>query len=113
MDSVYVSHLGSVDEFFPKFERHLVGYDHKVIIGTVLLCPHPYWASRTGIWNWADDNYPGAVQILDFYHEKLVLFARHQYKDEEIRLDWIKRQSDKLLDNGLGRCPFRPQILQS
>ena len=25
MDSVYVSHLGSVEEFFPKFERYLVG----------------------------------------------------------------------------------------
>jgi len=33
IDSVYVSHLGSVDDFFPKFERHLVGYKSKVIIG--------------------------------------------------------------------------------
>ena len=93
MDSVYVSHLGSVEEFFPKFERHLVGYDKKVIIGD----------GAKWIWNWVDDNYPGAVQILDFYHakEKLVLFARHQYPEEEIRLAWIKRQADKLLDNGL------------
>lgn len=22
------------------------------------------------IWNWAEDNYPGAIQILDFYHAK-------------------------------------------
>jgi len=71
----------------------LVDYDNKVIIGD----------GAKWIWNWADDNYPGALQILDFYHakEKLVLFARHQYKDEGIRLDWIKRQSDRLLDNGL------------
>lgn len=93
MDSVYVSHLGSVEKFFPKFERHLTGYKNKVIIAD----------GAKWIWNWAEDNYPGAIQILDFYHakEKLVLFARHQYKDEELRLDWIKRQSDKLLDNGL------------
>lgn len=93
MDSVYVSHLGRVEDFFPKFERHLVGYNHKVIIGD----------GAKWIWNWADDNYPGATQILDFYHakEKLVLFARHQYKDEKVRLDWIKQQSDKLLDNDL------------
>ncbi len=93
VDSVYVSHLGSVDEFFPKFERHLVGYDNKVVIGD----------GAKWIWNWADDNYPGALQIVDFYHakEKLVLFAKHQYSDEEIRLEWIKRQADKLLDNRL------------
>lgn len=93
MDSVYVSHLGSVDEFLPKFERHLVGYDNKVIIGD----------GAKWIWNWAEDNYPGAIQILDFYHakEKLVLFARHQYRDEAARLDWLKQQSDKLLDNQL------------
>jgi len=93
MDSVYVSHLGSVDEFFPKFERHLVVYKNKVIIGD----------GAKWIWNWAEDNYPGAVQILDFYHakEKLVLFARHQYPQQDIRRKWIKEQSDKLLDNGL------------
>lgn len=93
MDSVYVSHLGSVDEFFPKFERHLVGYSNKVIIGD----------GAKWIWNWAEDNYPGALQILDFYHakEKLVLFARYQYPDEATRLAWIKEQADKLLDNGL------------
>ena len=93
MDSIYVSHLGNVEEFFPKFERHLVGYRNKVIIGD----------GAKWIWNWADDNYPGAIQILDFYHakEKLVLFARHQYEGEPTRLDWIKEQSGKLLDNGL------------
>jgi hypothetical protein len=92
-ESVYVSHLGSVEEFFPKFERHLVGYNNKVIIGD----------GAKWIWKWADDNYPGALQILDFYHakEKLVLFARHQYPEEQTRLDWIKDQSDKILDNGL------------
>jgi len=92
-ESVYVSHLGSVDDFFPKFERHLVGYANKVIIGD----------GAKWIWNWADDNYPGAIQILDFYHakEKLVLFARHQYRNEQTRLDWIKEQSDQLLNNGL------------
>ena len=93
MDSVYVSHLGSVADFFPKFERHLAGYNNKVIIGD----------GAKWIWNWADDNYPGATQILDFYHakEKLVLFARHQYPDQATRLGWIKEQSDKLLDNQL------------
>lgn len=93
LNSVYVGHLGSVDDFFPKFERHLVGYQNKVIIGD----------GAKWIWNWAEDNYPGARQILDFYHakEKLVIFARHQFKEEQDRLEWIKQQTDKLLDNRL------------
>jgi hypothetical protein len=93
LNSVYVGHLGSVDDFFPKFERHLIGYDKKVIIGD----------GAKWIWNWAEDNYPGATQILDFYHakEKLVLFARYQFKEDQERVQWIKQQADKLLDNQL------------
>lgn len=93
MGSVYVAHLGGVGGFFPKFEQHLTGYGNKVVIGD----------GAKWIWNWAEDNYPGALQILDFYHakEKLVLFARHQYKGEHTRSNWIKEQSDKLLDNRL------------
>jgi len=90
--SVFVSHLGSVDKFFPKFERYLVPYKNKVIIGD----------GAKWIWNWAEDNYPEATQILDFYHakEKLVLFAKHQFNDDNKRLNWIKEQADKLLENG-------------
>lgn len=91
--SVYVSHLGSVNDFFPKLERHLVGSHRKVIIGD----------GAKWIWNWADDNYPAAQQILDFYHakEKLVLFARHQWKCEQQRREWIEEHSDQLLNNEL------------
>ncbi len=93
MGSVYVAHLGGVEGFFPKFERHLTPYGNKAIIGD----------GAKWIWNWAEGNYPGAQQILDFYHakEKLVLFARQQYKEEHTRSRWIKEQSDKLLDNRL------------
>jgi len=91
--SIYVSHLGSVDDFFPKFERHLVAYKNKVIIGD----------GAKWIWNWAEDNYPGAMQILDFYHakEKLVLFAKYQFRQEVNRQNWVKEQLEKLLDNRL------------
>ncbi|MCR9286208.1 MAG: hypothetical protein NXI23_02340 [Bacteroidetes bacterium] len=82
-----------MDEFFPKFERHLVGYNNRVIIGD----------GAKWIWNWAEDNYPGAIQVLDFYHakEKLVIFARHQFKNHPVRLAWVKEQSEKLLNNQL------------
>jgi hypothetical protein len=64
-NSVYVSQMGGVETFLPKLERHLVGYENKVILGD----------GAKWIWNWAGDNYPRAMQILDFYHakEKLVL----------------------------------------
>lgn len=91
--SIYVSHLGGVDGFFPKLERHLVDYPQKVIVGD----------GAKWIWNWAEDNYPGAVQILDFFHakEKLVEFALLQYKDESQRSEWIDKQLDRLRNNEL------------
>lgn len=89
--SVYVSHLGSVDKFFPKLERHLTHYKRRVIIGD----------GAKWIWNWAEDNYPGATHILDFYHakEKLVLFAHAQFIDDKLRVAWIEEQMERLLNN--------------
>lgn len=87
--SVYVSHLGGVDPFFVKLERHLVPYKKKIIIGD----------GAAWIWKWAEDNYPGATQILDYYHakEKLVLLAKYQFANEKERKDWILHQCDYLL----------------
>ena len=91
MKSIYVSHMGGVKEFFPKLERHLVYYRNKVIIAD----------GASWIWNWADDNYPGAIQILDFYHakEKLVLFAKYQFKEQDERQEWIQSKTMELKDN--------------
>lgn len=88
VESVYVSHMGSVHEFFPKLERHLVGYNNKVMIGD----------GAKWIWNWVESNYPGATQILDFYHakEKLVILAKHQFRDNQERKLWVKQQTDRL-----------------
>jgi hypothetical protein len=90
-DVVYVSHLGSIDNFFPKFERHLVGYNNKVILGD----------GARWIWKWAEDNYPGATQILDFFHakEKLVIFAGHHFKDDDKRKEWLEENQVRLLNN--------------
>lgn len=105
MKSIYVSHLGSVSDFFPKLERHLPDYHNKVIIGD----------GAKWIWNWAEDNYPGATQILDFYHakEKLVLFAKYQFKDEQKRRKWIKAQCEKLRNNELDGVMKSIQKLKS
>jgi hypothetical protein len=95
MRSVYVSHLGSCDDFFFKLERHLTPYKKKVIIAD----------GAPWIWKWVEDNYPGATQILDFYHaaEKLVLFAKHHFVDEDKRKDWMSKQKEKLLNNDVAQ----------
>lgn len=89
--SLYVSHLGSVDKFLPKLERHLTHYHNRVIIGD----------GAKWIWNWAEDNYPGATHILDFYHarEKLVIFAGHQFSQDDVRKDWMDQQCQRLLND--------------
>jgi hypothetical protein len=93
VESIYISHLGGVDAFFPKLERHLTPYKKKVIIGD----------GAKWIWNWAEDNYPGATQVLDFYHarEKLVYIGQHFIKNESKRKKWIEEQSNMLLQDGI------------
>lgn len=93
VESVYVSHLGSVEAFFPKLERHLCDYENKVIIGD----------GAKWIWNWVESNYPNATQILDFYHakEKLVLLSNHHFKDDTERKKWVTEQSGKILEDGV------------
>ena len=80
--------MGSVHEFFPKLERHLTRYNNKVIIGD----------GAAWIWKWAEDNYPNATQIVDFYHakEKLVLFSNQQFRNQAIKDNWLDRQLERL-----------------
>jgi hypothetical protein len=69
----------------------LVPYKKRIIIGD----------GAAWIWKWAEDNYPGAIQILDYYHakEKLVIFSRILFTDEEKRKNWLDDQCKKLLDD--------------
>ena len=116
MDSVYVSHMGSVKEFFPKLERHLVSYDNKVIIAD----------GAPWIWNWVESNYPGATQILDFFHakDKLVIFAKYQFQDKNERKEWLTNRYDELMNDQVekvitmvksmrSRCPSATQAKQT
>lgn len=92
-NSVYVTHLGNKNEFFNKLERYLIHYPRKVIVAD----------GAKWIWNWAEDNYPGSTQILDFYHalEKLARFSQCQFTQEDHRRSWMKNQKNKLLENKL------------
>ena len=92
INTVYVSHLGSIKEFLPKVERHLSLVKNK----KVFVADGAKW-----IWNWVNDNYPGAIQILDYYHavEKIELLAKHQYIDNEKRKLWLDTQKGLLLND--------------
>ena len=90
-DSIFVSHLGNCHDFFLKFERHLVGIKKLVILGD----------GAKWIWVWVENNYPGAIQILDIFHalEKLAMFAKQHYKNEQEMKTWLEVQKTKLLEN--------------
>lgn len=93
VETVYCSHLGSIDDFFPKLERHLTSYKHLVVVGD----------GASWIWNWCEDNYPGCVQILDFFHakEKLVLLGNAHFRDPDKRRNWLDAQVELLRDDGV------------
>lgn len=96
MDTIYVSHLGGVDRFLPKVERHI-----SLVKGRkVFIADGAKW-----IWNWVEDNYPGAIQILDYYHaiEKIEELAKHQFIDKTKRRKWLNVQKELLMDDGVNQ----------
>jgi len=92
VDTVYVSHLGSINEFLPKVERHLSYVKNK----KVFVADGAKW-----IWNWINDNYPGAVQILDYFHaiEKIEHVAKHQFSEFDQKKKWLDAQKELLLND--------------
>ncbi|MFT6810273.1 MAG: hypothetical protein ACJA01_003516, partial [Saprospiraceae bacterium] len=94
VDTVYVNQLGGIDKFLPKVERHL----SLVRSSKVFIADGAKW-----IWNWVVDNYPGATQILDYYHavEKIVHLAKLHFKDKNKKEPWLKQQKELLLDDGV------------
>ncbi len=95
MHSLYVCHVGGHKKFLEKLEAYTDAYRRKVLI-----CDGAKW-----IWNWVEDAYPEAVQILDFYHavEKLGLYAGFQYREEEERRQWLEAKKQMLLRGGVER----------
>jgi len=106
MESVYVSHLGSIHEFCPKMERHL----NYVKGPKVFIADGAKW-----IWKWVEDNYPGSIQILDYFHvlEKLQELARQQFRDEKRKKIWLDEQKTLLKANGVYRVIENIKSLRS
>lgn len=91
LNPIYACHLGSVEDFFPKFERHLSRGDTKVFIGD----------GAKWIWLWIELNFPGSIQILDYYHavEKLELFAKNHFHQKDLKQKWLEKQENLLMEN--------------
>jgi uncharacterized protein YcfL len=89
--SLYVAHLGEHGAFTRKMEAYMDHYKNKICIAD----------GAKWIWNWIENTYPEAVQILDYYHavEKLSPFALAQWDCPEARKKWTKEQQEKLLNN--------------
>ena len=92
--SVYVSHLGSIDQFCPKLERHIA----TIKTSKVFIADGAKW-----IWNWVEDNYPGSTQILDYYHavEKIENLARLHFRNQEHKKNWLDEQKRLLMEDGV------------
>jgi len=93
MQSLYVCHLGGHKKFLQKLEAYSELYRRKVFIAD----------GAPWIWNWVEDCYPEAVQILDFYHavEKLGEYAQWQVGDALERRQWLEVQKRLLLEGGV------------
>ncbi len=93
-NSRYVAHLGGHRDFLAKFEYYLDDLKSLVIIAD----------GAKWIWNWADDFYPNAIQILDYYHalEHLCEFAISWFKEPAERSTWIDKQAKRLLEEDVG-----------
>jgi hypothetical protein len=91
LQSQYVCHLGGHTEFLEKWESYIEPYRTQVFIAD----------GAKWIWNHVEDAYPGAAQILDFFHavEKVGNYAALQYPDKGYRDKWIEVQKQRLRNN--------------
>lgn len=91
MTSDYVAHIGVCTDFCEKFSKSI---NH--ILNLVFIADGATW-----IWNWVGDNYPNAVQILDFFHayEKICQWGAMVFKDKEELNRWCESMKELLLDD--------------
>ena len=104
--STYVAHLGNHNDFFDKVLDIL-----PTKIPLVFICDGAKW-----IWNWVEQYYPTATQILDFFHckEHLFAFAKIYFlKDPnqiaiwvDTCIEYLMNQNVEGLFNSIIQLPF-------
>jgi len=95
LQSLYVCHLGDHKSFLNKWESYCELYENKICIAD----------GAKWIWNWVEDCYPQAVQILDYFHavEKLGSYAALQYPHGAQCNKWMELQQQRLRNNDAGQ----------
>lgn len=90
-ESVYTAHLGGYKEFLSKWELEI-----PIGVKLILLADGAKW-----FWDWAKENHPEALQILDYYHckEYLCEFAKGYFKTKALRDQWIDQQEERLFND--------------
>ncbi len=93
--SVYSAHLGKHTDFLNKFEP-LVDIFESLHKRLVFVADGAPW-----IWNWIEESYPKATQVLDFYHgaEHLSKFAKLYFKGKDVQKTWVGKQKNYLLND--------------
>jgi hypothetical protein len=103
MQSQYICHFGSHEVFTAKMELYADHYTQKVVIAD----------GAKWIWKWISDTYPGAIQILDYYHavEKICAFAQFQYPQDTERHSWVDKQKELLWADGVATIIERLKLV--
>ncbi|WP_431733803.1 hypothetical protein [Chondrinema litorale] len=88
-ESEYVAHLGSSDEFLPRLQVLVPKVEHPIFIAD----------GAPWIWKWVKENYPNAVQVLDYFHAMGYAhdFAKVAFLDKKDYDNWIGGVENYLL----------------
>ena len=89
----YTSFLGDVEGFRPRLWSEAYRRGTQGREATLFLGDGSHW-----IWNLADELFPGAMQVLDYWHlcENVWKTAHEFFIDEEEKRDWVEDITGKL-----------------
>lgn len=97
--TTYVGKIEGIEDFAPRLytEAKHRGSDHAKQVA--VLGDGAPW-----IWNMAEEHFPGAIQILDYYHAKehLCELGKELFADEQKQQDWLNPLSDLLWEGRIG-----------
>lgn len=90
-NSTYIAHLGECGDFITKFDSHVAK-----LLNMVCIADGAIW-----FWKWLTENYPNAIQILDFYHgyEKIGQWATSVFKNKDQCSMWCESMKELLLND--------------
>ena len=89
--SNYTGHLGNCHDFFDKFSPKVDLLDEFICIGD----------GAKWIWDWCNENYPDAPQLLDYWHgtEHLWKFAKIAFRFKKKQREWVKEKEQLLWED--------------